>query len=233
MTPTPDTPTPSRLREVAERMLAFTCEPATLTLHADRITEEQAAMVNAHNELVALLTPEVVLALLDAADRGAEDGARLDKPFTFRTVTSDLPLTMTGRDRLMCAHGTDVLVRVRVPADLSSTGEAKWRDIGVDACIAPLVRALQEGGIDMRASCCGHGAGLGRIDLADGRTLLIEASRAADAVDPANAVSGVSVHPAMCNVCGASSDQDDRLDRCLGRACPYCGEGVIQEVSDD
>lgn len=31
----------------------------------------------------------------------------------------------------MCAHGTDVSVRVKIPADLSSTGEEKWRDMGV------------------------------------------------------------------------------------------------------
>jgi hypothetical protein len=73
----------------------------------------------------------------------------------------------------MCAHGTDVLVRVKVPADLSHTGEPLWREFGIDACIAPLVAALQAGGIDMRASCCGHGQQPGRIDLADGRTLVV------------------------------------------------------------
>lgn len=73
----------------------------------------------------------------------------------------------------MCKHGTDTLVRVKVPADLSSTGEEKWREFGIDSCIAPIVKALQEGGIDMRGSCCGHGDATGRIDLADGRTLVI------------------------------------------------------------
>jgi hypothetical protein len=73
----------------------------------------------------------------------------------------------------MCAHGTDVLVLVKVPADLSHTGVEQWREFGIDACIAPIVAALQAGGIDMRASCCGHGAGPGRIDLADGRVLRI------------------------------------------------------------
>src|SRR5690606_23680361 len=34
----------------------------------------------------------------------------------------------------------------------------------------------QEGGIDMMASCCGHGKGPGRIDLADGRVLEIHAT---------------------------------------------------------
>ncbi len=43
----------------------------------------------------------------------------------------------------------------------------------IDGCIAPIVKALQRGGIDMRASCCGHGKGRGSIHLQDGRTLLI------------------------------------------------------------
>lgn len=73
----------------------------------------------------------------------------------------------------MCEHGTNCLVLVKVPADLSATGTEKWRAFGIDSCIATLVKALQEGGIDMRASCCGHGKGPGRIDLADGRHLLI------------------------------------------------------------
>lgn len=72
----------------------------------------------------------------------------------------------------MCERA-EVDVRVKVPADLSSTGEEKWRDFGIDACIAPIVAALQAGGIDMRGSCCGHGREPGSILLADGRTLAI------------------------------------------------------------
>jgi hypothetical protein len=66
-----------------------------------------------------------------------------------------------------------VPLNVKVPADLSSTGEEKWREFGIDACIAPVVAALQSAGIDMRASCCGHGEGTGEILLSDGRTLVI------------------------------------------------------------
>lgn len=88
----------------------------------------------------------------------------------------------------MCKHGTDIMVRVKVPADLSSTGAEKWREFGIDACIAPIVKALQEGGIDMRGSCCGHGNAAGRIDLADGRVLHITtatpASRTHDPITP-------------------------------------------------
>ncbi len=73
----------------------------------------------------------------------------------------------------MCKWGTWIPVRVKVPADLSRTGKDAWREKNIDACIADLVEALQAAGIDMRASCCGHGRGAGRIDLQDGRTLIV------------------------------------------------------------
>lgn len=73
----------------------------------------------------------------------------------------------------MCNHGEVQLVRVKIAADLSCTGQEKWKEMGIDACIASIVRALQEGGIDMRGSCCGHGERQGHIELADGSGLLI------------------------------------------------------------
>jgi hypothetical protein len=63
-------------------------------------------------------------------------------------------------------------VRVKISADLSSTGKEKWKDCHIDTCIAPLVKALQKGGINMRGSCCGHNRGLGEIRLQDGRVLI-------------------------------------------------------------
>lgn len=74
----------------------------------------------------------------------------------------------------MCNWGTDTLVRVKIAAHLSCTGECRWREMGIDSCIAPIVKALQDGGIDMLSSCCGHGNGDGEISLADGRTLIIK-----------------------------------------------------------
>lgn len=74
----------------------------------------------------------------------------------------------------MCKWGSDVLVRVKIPADLACEGVGKWKEMGIDACIAPLVKALQAGGIDMRGSCCGHGRGDGNIHLQDGRILIIK-----------------------------------------------------------
>ena len=67
----------------------------------------------------------------------------------------------------------DELVRVTVPADLSSTGFEREREFGIDACMAPIVAALQAAGMKMRGSCCGHGQRDGEILLADGRTLVI------------------------------------------------------------
>lgn len=42
-----------------------------------------------------------------------------------------------------------------------------------DPCLAPLVKALNDGGIRTVASCCGHGRMDGTVALADGRELLI------------------------------------------------------------
>jgi hypothetical protein len=73
----------------------------------------------------------------------------------------------------MCQDRSGVRVRVRIPASLSCTGRAKWKRVGIDRCIAPIVKALQEGGINMEGSCCGHDKTVGNIALADGRVLFI------------------------------------------------------------
>lgn len=74
----------------------------------------------------------------------------------------------------MCKVGEYELVRVKIPADLSHTRKSRWKKAQIDRCIAPVVRALQEGGIDMRGSCCGHGKMDGDIHLQDGRILIIK-----------------------------------------------------------
>ena len=73
----------------------------------------------------------------------------------------------------MCKWGTFKRVKVKIPADLSSTGKVKWKRASIDSCIAPIVEALQKAGIDMRGSCCGHDECEGVIHLQDGRGLLI------------------------------------------------------------
>lgn len=44
----------------------------------------------------------------------------------------------------------------------------------IDRCIHHIVAALNAGGVETIACCCGHGRQPGRIDLADGRVLHIE-----------------------------------------------------------
>ncbi len=74
----------------------------------------------------------------------------------------------------MCKYGNTTKVRVKIPADLSHTGKTLWKTAGIDKCIAPIIKALQKGDIDMRGSCCGHGKMDGDIHLQDGRILIIK-----------------------------------------------------------
>ena len=74
--------------------------------------------------------------------------------------------------KIMCKWGDTVPICVKIPEDLACSGKSYWKAMKIDSCIAPIVKALQEGGIDMRGSCCGHG-GDGRINLQDGRVLVI------------------------------------------------------------
>lgn len=52
--------------------------------------------------------------------------------------------------------------------------ELNGRTRGIDSCIAPIVAALNAGGIPTIGSCCGHGKSDGDILLADGRMLVIK-----------------------------------------------------------
>lgn len=61
----------------------------------------------------------------------------------------------------MCNARSEVLVETRV-------GER-----GIDACIVPLVKALNAAGLTTIASCCGHGHRPGNIVLDDGREIII------------------------------------------------------------
>lgn len=74
----------------------------------------------------------------------------------------------------MCEWGTHVELLVPMPAELSHTKEFRWAIKGVDACIAPIVQALNDAGIYTANCCCGHGKEPGEIILHDGRVLRIE-----------------------------------------------------------
>jgi len=62
-------------------------------------------------------------------------------------------------------------VFVYICADQSHTGQGRWDHVKIDSCIAELVQSLSDGGVIMRASCCGHGKKPGYILLKDGYKL--------------------------------------------------------------
>lgn len=47
------------------------------------------------------------------------------------------------------------------------------RVVNIDWCIHQIVAALNAGGVETVGSCCGHQQIPGRIDLADGRVLIV------------------------------------------------------------
>lgn len=73
----------------------------------------------------------------------------------------------------MCKWGNTIDVEVTIPADLSHTQKVIKEVCPIDSCIASFVEALENAGIYMRGSCCGHGKGIPEITLADGRLLKI------------------------------------------------------------
>lgn len=61
-------------------------------------------------------------------------------------------------------------------------------EAGIDACLVPIIDALNAARIPTVASCCGHGRRPGNIMLKDGRELMVfrdyKTSRAADKLFP-------------------------------------------------
>jgi hypothetical protein len=50
--------------------------------------------------------------------------------------------------------------------------------IWCDPCIAPIIQALNDGGLETTASCCGHDHSPGLVSLRDGRYLMVLPDRA-------------------------------------------------------
>jgi hypothetical protein len=73
----------------------------------------------------------------------------------------------------MCEHGTTVDLLVPITADLAWEGELTWKIKPIDACIAPIVKALNEGGVLTRGCCCGHGVRRPEIILSDHTRLVL------------------------------------------------------------
>jgi len=66
----------------------------------------------------------------------------------------------------MCRWGESATVTLKTP-------QRGKLSVEVDRCIAPLVQALNDSGIETIASCCGHGRINGTIALRDGRWIEI------------------------------------------------------------
>ena len=101
--------------------------------------------------------------------------------FTCGWIYADTGKPLGERPCASCNRQTQN-VSVKIPADLSSTGFAKWKYVAIDCCIARIVDALQAYGVDMRGSCCGHNKESGEIHLQDGRVLIIAEYSAGDQV---------------------------------------------------
>ena len=69
----------------------------------------------------------------------------------------------------MCGRDETVRMTITIPASISRTGKTRQKLVDIDSCIAPIVKALNDGGVVTVASCCGHGHRRGNIVLADGR----------------------------------------------------------------
>src|SRR3990172_5444516 len=112
----------------------------------------------------------------------------------------------------MCKWGTVEVLDVTIPANLSYTGSERKKKVDIDSCIAPIIRALNDGGVMTVACCCGHEKRPGSVVLADGREFIIapdyETARIVEAAFP-------PIHPfgdGSCEDCGCPYGNKDWLD---------------------
>lgn len=77
----------------------------------------------------------------------------------------------------MCEWGTTTDLLVPIPANLAAEGALTWKTKPVDSCIAPIVDALNKGGVFTASCCCGHGRQAPEIVLHDNRQLIISHSQ--------------------------------------------------------
>lgn len=80
----------------------------------------------------------------------------------------------------MCENGNFQMVQVTIPADLACDGIKKRKEMQIDFCLAPIIRAFDAAGIETRGCCCGHGKREGNIALQDGRLMLVIPKDSAD-----------------------------------------------------
>ncbi len=82
----------------------------------------------------------------------------------------------------MCNWGENVNLLVPISAEASYTGEFRWAVKGIDQCIAPYVKALNDAGLYTGGCCCGHGEYDGFIGLHDGTIVTLTKINPADAI---------------------------------------------------
>ena len=66
----------------------------------------------------------------------------------------------------MCKWGTEEVVEIK-------GDDGVVRKIGIDKCIADIVKALHQGGVPTASHCCGHYKEHGHVVLRDGRCLIV------------------------------------------------------------
>ncbi len=71
----------------------------------------------------------------------------------------------------MCEHGDTIDIKVPIIAALSHTGNARIALKPIDRCLAPIIKALLDGGLRTTGCCCGHGKQMGFIGLDNGMYL--------------------------------------------------------------
>lgn len=74
----------------------------------------------------------------------------------------------------MCQHGDRTMTEVHVHWSIAHEETEVYKPMPIDTCIAPLVKALDDLGIRMLGSCCGHGEMYGQISLVAGGVIIIE-----------------------------------------------------------
>ncbi len=76
---------------------------------------------------------------------------------------------------MYCRHckKPDVILSVPIPACLSYTGQFRYDYKAIDACLAPLVQALNDAGALTASCCCGHGETDGSVILHDGEVIVL------------------------------------------------------------
>lgn len=64
--------------------------------------------------------------------------------------------------------GSEPEVLLTMLTSISPEGERKYKEVAIDACIAPVIQHLWDNGVNTGGSCCGHNNNSPSIVLGDG-----------------------------------------------------------------